>query len=70
MPSTTEILSKIFTQSPLPNELKTPKQRWRQGRLGPGAIISIIEKYSDYKCSIICSLKNQITIKILNNENS
>ena len=32
-----EVLDEVFSQSPLPNRLKTPKQAWLKGKLGPTA---------------------------------
>lgn len=52
-----EILAEIFSRSPLPNELKMPKKRWERGELKSLATISIIEKYSDYTCEIVCNKK-------------
>jgi hypothetical protein len=58
MKNTTEILTSIFSMSPLPNRLKKPKQDWLKGKLGATGAIRIIEEYSEYKCTIICEEKS------------
>lgn len=52
-----ELLSDLFGRSPLPNRLKSQKQRFEAGTLGLAAQIRIIEEYTDYKCEIICTKK-------------
>ena len=50
--TTDEILSKIFSQTPLPNNLKQPKKNWLEGKMGHLAAINTIERYSNYTCII------------------
>lgn len=49
-----EILSTIFAQTPLPNRLKSQKQRYEAGTLGLAAQVRIVEEYTDYRCSVVC----------------
>lgn len=53
------ILTQLFKTSPLPNELKTQKKRWKDGSLGEKAKIRIVEKYTDFKCKIMCYTDTQ-----------
>lgn len=48
------VLNHLFKQKPLPNELKSQKKRWKDGILGEKAQIRIVEKYTCYRCKIMC----------------
>ena len=47
-----EVLKEVFSQSPLPNRLKTPKKRFEAGELGVASKISIVENYTAYKIGV------------------
>lgn len=59
--TTNEVLAKIFSQSPLPNRLKTRKQRWLRGKLKETAICSLIREYSDYSTRIEVEKKEYVS---------
>lgn len=57
MKTINQVLVEVFAISPLPNKLKSYKKRWKEGKLKSTAIISVIERYSDYEIvidDIIC----------------
>jgi len=49
-----QVLTELFKQSPLPNRLKSQKQRFDAGTLGLAAQIRIVEEYTDYRCTVVC----------------
>lgn len=49
-----EVMAKVFSQSPIPNNYKSPKAKWKAGRLGPGAMVTIAEE-NGYKAEILCT---------------
>jgi hypothetical protein len=52
MKTMNEVLAEVFAISPLPNKLKSYKKRWKEGKLKSTAIVSVIERYSDYEIVI------------------
>lgn len=52
-----DVLAEIFTQKPLPNRLKVPKQQWLAGKLGLTGSARIIEEYSDWQVEAVCIKK-------------
>ena len=68
MKSISEVLAEVFAISPLPNKLKSYKKRWKDGKLKSTAIISVIERYSDYEIvidDIVCVPKVKPTTDAL-----
>lgn len=56
-----DILNEIFSQSPLPAELKSSKHRWENGTLKETAIFRIIREHSDYEPFVGVKLKEKTT---------
>lgn len=50
------VLAEIFSQSPLPNRLKVPKQQWLAGKLKETGQARIIREFSDYTPRLVCEV--------------
>ena len=55
-----EVLKEIFNQSPLPNNLKQPKQLFNKGKLGYNSKIRIINEFSEWKVDLSCYELNEL----------